>query len=92
MRDRKSPQSKEKHYLFRLRKLIMRGPIVQRIPQRGRTTLLPAKIDYALFNSIGQNRSFLAGRSAPPRIKRLARTKTPGKTFVVLAGFCHSEA
>ncbi|WP_405402767.1 hypothetical protein [Paracoccus sp. Ld10] len=25
-------------------------------------------------------------------IKRLAMTKTPGKTFAVLAGFCHIEA
>jgi hypothetical protein len=42
--------------------------------------------------SMRQKRSFLAASPAPPRINRLARTKTPGKTFAVLAGFCHSEA
>ena len=39
-----------------------------------------------------QKRSFLSGCPAPPKINRLAWAKTLGKTFVVLAGFCHSEA
>ena len=38
-----------------------------------------------------QKRSFLSKGPTPPRINRLARTKTPGKTFAVLAGFCHTE-
>jgi hypothetical protein len=39
-----------------------------------------------------QKRWFLSKRPILPRINRLARTKTLGKTFAVLAGFCHSEA
>jgi hypothetical protein len=39
-----------------------------------------------------RKRSFLAVRHAPRQINRLAGTKPPGKTFAVLAGFCHSDA
>jgi len=37
-----------------------------------------------------QKRSFLSGCLALPKINRLAETKTPGETFAVLAGFCHT--
>ena len=39
-----------------------------------------------------QKRSFLSTSSAPSKINWLAVTETPGKTFAVLAGFCHSAA
>ena len=39
----------------------------------------------------GQKWSFLSGSHTLPGINRLAWTKTFGKTFVVLAGFCHIE-
>ena len=35
-------------------------------------------------------RSFLPVRPAPRKISDFAVTQTPGKTFAVLAGFCHS--
>jgi hypothetical protein len=39
---------------------------------------------------LGQKRSFLSRLTASPEIKLLIRTKTLGKTFAVLAGFCHT--
>ena len=41
---------------------------------------------------VGQIRPFLPPCPVPSRINRLAMTKTPGKTFAVLAGICHTEA
>jgi hypothetical protein len=43
------------------------------------------------LESVGQKRLFLSMRATPPRINRLAKAKAPGKTFAVLAGFCHCE-
>jgi hypothetical protein len=46
---------------------------------------------FALMDQ-AQKRSFMPPRPAPRQINRLDWTKTHGKTFAVLAGFCHSEA
>ncbi|WP_299357018.1 hypothetical protein, partial [uncultured Shimia sp.] len=43
-------------------------------------------------NLVGQKRSFLSLFRTSPEIKLLIRTKTLGKTFAVLAGFCHDGA
>lgn len=39
-----------------------------------------------------QKPSFLSRVATPPEINMLIRTKTPGKTFAVLPGFCHCQA
>jgi len=47
---------------------------------------------WKMWLDIGLKRSFLSKHPTLPKINDLAKTKTPGKTFAVLAGFCHSEA
>jgi hypothetical protein len=43
------------------------------------------------FDYSGQKRPFVPVRSASRWNKRLDVTKTPGKIFAVVTGFCHSE-
>jgi len=45
-----------------------------------------------ICNLLGQKRPFLAALPAPRQINHLDVTKTLGKTFAVLASFCHSAA
>ena len=60
---------------------------------RGATWLKHRGADKNLLPELsGQIRSFVPPFPAPRQINRLDWTKTHGKTFVVLAGFCHIEA
>jgi len=51
-----------------------------------------SRIFYDMYTEyIDPKRSFLSRSSSQPSINHLVVTKTPGKTIVVLAGFCHKN-